>query len=211
MKIAIIGATGRVRKLLINEALKRNYKVTAIVRNASKLENKDIQVIEKPFLEINKDDLNGFDVVINAIGIWTIEEVGFMKIQHEHFLNLLAKTKTRYIVVGGVGSLYTNPAKTTKVIDSVDFPKEWITVASGNLDAYNTVSSRNDVLWTFFSPAYMFDPDGKEADKFIFGDDILLFNKDNESYLSYIDGAKIILDEIVNKNYIQKRFTAIKA
>jgi len=57
----------------------------------------------------------------------------------------------------------------------------------------------------------MFDPDGKEADKFIFGDDILLFDKDNESYLSYIDGAKIVLDEIVNKNYIQKRFTAIKA
>jgi len=69
MKIAIIGATGRVGKLLINEALKRNYEVTAIIRNASKLENKDIQVIEKPFLEINKDDLNGFDVVINAIGI----------------------------------------------------------------------------------------------------------------------------------------------
>ena len=211
MKIAIIGATGRVGKLLINEALKRNYEVTAIVRNASKLENKNIQVIEKPFLEVSKEDLNGFDVVINAIGIWTVEEAGFMKIQHEHFLNLLANTKTRYIVVGGVGSLYTDATKATRVINSVDFPKEWIPVASGNVDAYNAISSRNDVLWTFFSPAYMFDPDGKETNEFIFGDDILLFNKDNESYLSYIDGAKIVLDEITNKNYIQKRFTAIRA
>ena len=45
MKIAVIGAAGRVGKLLINEALNRNYEVTAIVRNASKLENKDIQII----------------------------------------------------------------------------------------------------------------------------------------------------------------------
>lgn len=49
MKVGIIGATGKVGRLIMNEALNENMEVTAIVRNASKLEA-DVPVIEKMHL-----------------------------------------------------------------------------------------------------------------------------------------------------------------
>ena len=56
MKIAIIGATGRVGTRLIDEALRRGHQVTAIARTASKLPAragltaKDVDVQMRNFL-----------------------------------------------------------------------------------------------------------------------------------------------------------------
>ena len=46
MKIGIIGANGKVGSLVLKEAIARGYKVTAIVRNASKLTDKNIDVMK---------------------------------------------------------------------------------------------------------------------------------------------------------------------
>ena len=40
MKIAVIGATGKAGSVILKEAADRGHEVTAIVRNASKLEDK---------------------------------------------------------------------------------------------------------------------------------------------------------------------------
>lgn len=40
MKIAIIGASGKAGNFILKEAVSRGHEVTAIVRNASKLEEK---------------------------------------------------------------------------------------------------------------------------------------------------------------------------
>ena len=50
MKIGIIGASGKVGSLVLKEAKDRGHEVTAIVRNASKLIDKNVAVIEKIFL-----------------------------------------------------------------------------------------------------------------------------------------------------------------
>lgn len=47
MKVAIIGASGKAGKLIMNEALERGYDVTAIVRNKSKIDNTKVNIIEK--------------------------------------------------------------------------------------------------------------------------------------------------------------------
>ena len=67
MKIAIIAASGKAGNLIVEDALKRKYDVTAIVRDASKV-IQDIPVVEKDILSIKKEDLQPFDVVINAFG-----------------------------------------------------------------------------------------------------------------------------------------------
>lgn len=50
MKIGIIGATGKAGSLITEEAINRHHDVTAIVRNKSKLANKDVNVLEKIYL-----------------------------------------------------------------------------------------------------------------------------------------------------------------
>lgn len=50
MNIAVIGASGKAGKLILNEVMDRGHQVTAIVRDASKLAVKNITIIEKIFL-----------------------------------------------------------------------------------------------------------------------------------------------------------------
>ena len=57
MKIAIIGATGRQGSLLLREALQRGHQVTAIVRDKTKLDPENVQVIEKGILDLSYQDL----------------------------------------------------------------------------------------------------------------------------------------------------------
>lgn len=47
MKIGIIAASGKVGSLILKEAKERGHDVTAIVRDASKLKDKNVSVIEK--------------------------------------------------------------------------------------------------------------------------------------------------------------------
>ena len=71
MKIAVIGANGKAGKLIVAEALSRNLDVTAVVRNENKSDAK--KVIVKDIMSLNKEDLKGFDVVIDCFGAWTAE------------------------------------------------------------------------------------------------------------------------------------------
>jgi len=50
MKIGIIGASGKVGQLVLKEALDRGHQVTAIVRNASKITNTEVEASRKTFM-----------------------------------------------------------------------------------------------------------------------------------------------------------------
>lgn len=65
MKIGVIGATGKAGKLIMEEAKQRGHKVTAIVRNASKLKNQT-NVMEKDIFAITSKDIEQFDAVVDA-------------------------------------------------------------------------------------------------------------------------------------------------
>lgn len=71
MKIAIIAANGKSGQTIAKEAVERGHKVTAIVRS----ENKSVaqEVLQKDAFDLTKEDLAGFDVVVNAFGAWTPE------------------------------------------------------------------------------------------------------------------------------------------
>ena len=58
MNIAVIGASGKAGKLILNEAMDRGHQVTAIVRDASKLAVKNITIIEKNIFDLIFDFLN---------------------------------------------------------------------------------------------------------------------------------------------------------
>lgn len=62
MNIAIIGASGKAGKLIMKEALDRGHAVTAIVRDASKITDANVSVLEKDIFALKSDDLKGFDV-----------------------------------------------------------------------------------------------------------------------------------------------------
>lgn len=68
MKIGIIGATGKAGSLILKEAVSRGHEVTAIVRDAAKLKEENIAIIEKNIIDLTSDDLKKLDVAVNAFG-----------------------------------------------------------------------------------------------------------------------------------------------
>ena len=207
MKIAIIGANGKSGANLVNEAIKQGYDVTAIVRN-KEYKNESVKVVYKDIFELTKADLAGFDTVISAFAAWSEETFPLHKKVVAHLLNLLDGTNTRLIVVGGAGTLFVD-GKGTMFMDTQDFPAAYMGVAKATAESYFELKGSTNVLWTYVSPAGDYDANGARTGKYVLGGDDLILNSKNESYISYADLALAIIDELKNKKFIQKRFTAV--
>ena len=65
---------------------------------------------------------------------------------------------------------------------------------------------RNDVKWTYISPAGDFQADGA----YILGGEELTLNEREESVISYTDYAIALVDEIVKGNHIQQRISVVR-
>ncbi|WP_234402308.1 NAD(P)-dependent oxidoreductase [Campylobacter concisus] len=188
-------------------SLKQGYDVTAIVRN-KEYKNDTVKVIYKDIFDIAKSDLADFDAVISAFAAWTPETFPLHKKIAAHLANLLEGSDTRLLVVGGAGTLFVDD-KGTMVMDTPDFPAAYIGVAKATAESYFELKGRSDLLWTYVSPAGDYDASGAHTGKYTLGGDNLILNSKNESYISYADLAIAIIDELKNKKFIQKRFTAV--
>lgn len=129
MKIGIIGATGKAGNLIMKEALNRGHEVTAIVRNASKMTDLDAKILEKDIFDLTSVDLSPFDVVVNAFGAAPGTEQQHVEAGKGLIETIKGTPDSRLIVVGGAGSLYVDEAKTLRVMDTPDFPKEYLATA----------------------------------------------------------------------------------
>ena len=207
MKVAIIGASGKAGKLIMNEALERGYDVTAIVRNKSKIDNTKVNIIEKDLFSLTKDDIKGFDVVVSAFGVWEEKELDKHSLSMEYLCKILSNTNIRLIVVGGAGSLYID--KNKKLMDSENFPEIFKPLANNMSKAFDILRNKKDVVWTYISPSADFSADGERTGEYNIGHDELCFNSKGESYISYADYAIALVDEIGNKKYLNQRITVV--
>ncbi|MET4563071.1 NAD(P)-dependent oxidoreductase [Lysinibacillus parviboronicapiens] len=204
MKIAVIGATGKAGQIIVEEALQRGHEVTAIVRSASKV-TANIPVMEKDIFELTQEDVKGFDVVVNAFGAPFGEEELHVKVGR-HLISIFSGVATKLFVVGGAGSLFVDPEKTVRVMDTPDFPEMFYATAKNQGENLKDLQASN-ITWTFLSPSAFFDPQGPRTGSYTVGIDHLLVNAAGESYVSYGDYAIALVDEIENPQHINSRFT----
>jgi putative NADH-flavin reductase len=208
MKIAVIAASGKVGSLILKEAMKRGHQVTAIVRDASKLQDKTVPVIEKNIFDLKTEDLSPFDVVVNAFGAPLGEEQAHVDAGHA-LIEALKGTKTRLLVVGGAGSLFVDKNKSIRLIETPEFPDFVKPTAKGQGRNLQELQETNDLTWTFISPSAVFDAEGKRTGSYQSGKDHLLVNSKGESYISYADYAIAVVDEIENPKHVNERFTVV--
>ena len=162
MKIAVVAANGRVARKVITEAIKRGHDVTAFGRHEENNTDASNYII-KDILDLTKEDLVGYDVVVDAFGTWASETMHLHTDTSQHLADLLENTNTRLLIVGGAGSLYTNKEHTETVSSGPDFPHDWLPVANAMADALTKLRKRNDVHWTYLSPAANFVADGEAS------------------------------------------------
>lgn len=207
MNIAVICANGKEGRMIVKEAVERGLDVTAVVRGENKSEAK--QVIVKDLFDLSASDLEGFDIVIDAFGTWEPEKLPQHITSLNHLCDLLSGKETRLLVVGGAGSLYVNSEHTAQVMDAPDFPDIFKPLASNMGIALDKLRTRNDVKWTYISPAGDFQADGKRTGKYILGGEELILNSKGESSISYADYAIAMIDEAVKGNHIQQRISVV--
>jgi len=215
MKIALIGASGFVGTALLKEALQRGHQVTAIVRHPEKITLTDTNLIVKKGDAFNKDEIKnlvkGHDVVLSSYNPgWTNPNIyaDFLKASETIQQAVKESGVTRYFVIGGAGSLEVAPG--LQLIDTPDFPAEYKPGASGARDYLNILKKEDQLDWTFFSPAIEMHhgiTTGRTG-KYRLGTDQPVFNEEKRSILSVEDLSITVIDELENKKFIRKRFTA---
>lgn len=208
MKIAVVCANGKAGKLIVEEAMNRGMDVTAVVRGENKSAAKE--AIIKDLFDLTAEDLAGFDVVVDAFGAWAPEVLPQHSTSLAHLCDILSGTDTRLVVVGGAGSLYVNPEHTAQVKDGADFPAEFKPLAEAQGKALEELRKRDDVRWTFVSPAGDFQADGERTGEYILAGEELTLNDRGESIISYADYAIAMIDEIESGNHIQQRISVVR-
>ncbi|AJG20035.1 NAD(P)-dependent oxidoreductase [Cupriavidus basilensis] len=200
MKIAIIGATGRVGTRLIDEALSRGHTVTAIARQADKL-------AARPGLATINADVADTEALAAAIAGHDVA------ISTVRFLQTTAKQITaavkaagvpRLLVVGGAGSLYVAPG--AQLVDMPQFPEAYKAEALAGRDFLNALRNETAIDWTFLSPAALFEP-GTRTGKFRVGEETLLSDASGKSWISMEDYAIAMIDEVEKPAHSRQRYT----
>lgn len=208
MKITVVCAAGKQGKKLVEEAFNRGHNVKAVVRNNNSVPA-GVEVLEKDLFDLTLNDLKDSDVVIDAFGAWTEETLPQHSTSLKHLCDILSGTNIRLLIVGGAGSLYVNPEHTLCVSDGPDFPDIFKPLAAAMAKALGELRQRNDVKWTYLSPAGDSQADGVRTGKYILGGEELTLNSKGESVISYADYAIAMIDEAENGNHIQQRCSVV--
>jgi len=211
-KVVLIGATGFVGSILLNELLNRGHQVTAIVRNAAKVivHNNNLTVAEADITDSQtiKNLCLGKDAVISAYSPgWTSPDIYNETLRiYPLILNTVkASGVKRLQIVGGAGTLFCAPG--LRVVDSGAIPAEIMGGVKSLGEFYlNTLMNEKEIDWVFFSPAGTLEP-GERTEKFRLGKDDLIVDEKGYSHISVQDYAMAMVDELEQENHHKERFT----
>ena len=208
MKIAVVAANGRAGKKIVAEAVARGHEVTAFARE----DNQSVaqKFVKRDIMALTREDLAGFDAVVDAFGAWQEEDLPGHVATSQHLCDILSGSDVRLLIVGGAGSLYVNKEHTAVVSDSPDFPAIYLPLARAQGEELAKLRGREDVRWTFVSPAGDFQADGDRTGEYILAGEDLTLNSKGESIISYADYAIAMVDEIEHGDHIRQRISVVR-
>ncbi|WP_137655577.1 NAD(P)-dependent oxidoreductase [Bifidobacterium moukalabense] len=205
MKIAVVAANGKAGQLIVKEAVNRGHDVTAVVRGENRTTAPN--AIVKNAFDLTTADLAGFDVVVDAFGTWTPDTLPQIAQAAGHLADLLSGTDTRLIVVGGAGSLFVNKEHTMALEDTPEFVDAYKPVSAAHVAALKLLRNRNDVKWTYVSPAADFQAEGERTGSYGLAGEEFTTNVEGKSFISYADYAIAVVDEAESGKHVGERIS----
>ena len=210
--VLLIGATGFVGSAVLNELVSRGHKVTAVVRNIEKVAKSELVDAVKEDVA-NVDAIaklaEGKDAIISAYNPgWTNPDIAALISENNPKILSAAKKSgvERLLIVGGAGTLFCAPG--LRVVDSGAIPAEIMGGVRPLGDFYlNTLMNENDIDWVFFSPAGVFDQEGKKTGNYRLGKDDLIVDGEGNSHISVQDYADAMVNELEKPAHHKERFT----
>jgi hypothetical protein len=213
MKIAVIGAYGRVGSRLAAEGLRRGHTVTAVVHdlNQPKMEGVRTIVADVRSAADLQKALEGQEVVIVSVAARGGDNRTTMLDGVRGLLEAMQHAHTQRLVwVGGAGCLEVAPHQ--RLMDAPGFPAEYKHEASIQSEVLEvlkfaaTHEPTKQVDWLYVSPAAELMP-GERTGKYRVGGDQVLCDSAGKSRISMEDFAVGVLDEVEKPTAHRKRIT----
>lgn len=211
-RVVLIGASGFVGSVILNEALNRDFHVTAVARHPENIkithENLTVRKADVSSLDEVCEVCKGADAVISAFNPgWDNPDIYEETI--EVYLTIIDGVKKagvdRFLMVGGAGSLFIAPG--VRLVDSGEVPEKILLGVKALSDFYlNFLMKEKEVDWVFFSPAaHLFH--GTRMGRYRLGKDDMIVDKVGNSHISVEDYAAAMIDELETPAHHQERFT----
>lgn len=204
MKLGIIKAASSFGRFLANEALDRDFEVTAVSDSVEDLPE-GWPLIDKSILELSKKDIEDFDVLIDCSeiragdGQTAIDETDYL-------VNILHGLNTRLVVIGSGSNLFTDDSRKQKVKEFLPAMKEQSDLLE---KALKDLQDSSGFAWTYVAPPFHFDIEGPATGSYRTGSDFVIVDKKGAAAISYSDMAKAVVDELINRKYMNSMFTAV--
>jgi putative NADH-flavin reductase len=195
MKVALIGASGKVGQRLVAELTGRGHQVTGIARQPA-----DTGV---PMVVADANDRAALAEAIRGNDALMVAG-RFVSMNAATILGAVADGGVpRLLVVGGAGTLFIAPG--LQLVDAPGMPAEFLPEVRGGKAFLETLQA-SDADWTFLSPAAQFGP-GERTGVYRLGGDDLMRDDAGNSRISYGDLAKALVDELEGPQHSRQRFS----
>ncbi|OYN86442.1 NAD(P)-dependent oxidoreductase [Parenemella sanctibonifatiensis] len=196
ISITVLGATGFAGANIVTEALQRGHQVTAVSRSAAEIPG--VRTVQGSILDLAVLDqaLEGAEVVVGALSPRG-DMAGRVADAYAQVADKIAGSDTRFIVVGGFGSM--KAADGGRIVDGPDFPAPFRAESRELFSTLEALRGRDDVNWTYVSPAADFGSyieDQKRRGTYRLGTDVPIFDAEGRSAISGPDYAIGIVDEV---------------
>lgn len=200
MKIAVAGASGRAGACITAELAGRGHSATGIARNPDRIAKlPNVRAVKGDALD--RAELArlwaGHDVAVSSIHFLASDPQALIGAAEDSGVS-------RYLVVGGAGSLEVAPG--VRLVTTPSFPAAYKAEAEKGAAFLDLLRQEKELNWTFVSPSALFVP-GQRTGKFRLGADQLLTDSAGKSWISFEDFAVAMADEIERPAHIRKRFT----
>lgn len=201
MKVAVIGATGRVGPCITRELSVRGHQVTAISKHPKEIE-------QLPHVSPVLGDANNIETLVPLIKSHdvVVSSIQFSKIDPDVLIGAVKQSGVpRYVVVGGSGTLLM-PGTTTRIMDTEKFPTEFANYAASAARFFEHLRREPGLNWTFLSPPPGIGT-GERTGEFRLGLDEVLMDGDAFTTVSFEDYAIAFVDEVEQNRHSGRRFT----
>ena len=207
MKIAVIGASGNLGGRVARQALERGYEVTAIQRSEA-VSDERTGLMRKSLFDLTRDDLMDMDVVISTFGSGFKVDPSTNKDAFMKYIELLDGTDKHLIAIAGAGSLYTDKSHSMYEYETPGHP-EFLKGISMNIKlGIDELHKTEHMNWTVVCPSRNFDPEGPFTGDYLVGTDgEIIYNEESNSYVTYDDLAKAMIDIAEQNSYQRMKIT----
>ncbi len=206
MHITVFGATGQVGKRIVQQALNRDFYITAFGRNVDSLidqDNRNDHLIARKGYIFDAGDvaaaLKQADAVISVLG-GAFD--GSDKSRSLGMKNIISQMKKkgvqRIVALGGLGVLST--PENDYLLNDPDYPEEYKPVGMEHLQAYEQLLA-SDLDWTFYCPPNIIDAD----ETGLYQTSINYPVSQGIGQINAGDLAHSMLDAVVKKEFIHQR------